>query len=255
MRKQYYLFDLHCHTPFSDAQRDLDTIIQGLIDIGIEIVGFADHINPVSLYRNPKRFGDQRRLVFTYSPKLLRYRKEVFRIYDKKYKKICILNGGEIDIYPQGGISLPRGIKPDFFDYLLLSKHHTVPPIPQRFKEYMWEAGLYQAFRRYKPDVFAHPHEGIPKRISREKLKRMVFMAKKHGVAIELNHCNKDMGHYKIIFEYGHEYGVKFSLASDFHGFSNDIQSNLLESQKMLEYVEKYDLELLDPRKFLKNKT
>jgi len=269
------MFDLHCHTPFSDAQRDLDTIIQGLIDIGVKIVGFADHVNPVSIYRNPKRFGNKRRFVNNYSPGQLRYRREVFRIYDKKFNKIRILNGAEIDIYPHGGISLPRGIKPDFFDYLLLVKHHTLPQVFDLFKkrpkmdrwlwkhspgrrlhEYLWEKGVYGAFRRYKPDIFGHFQDKIPRNISREKMKRFVLYAKKYDVAIELNDFTKSSKFKPIprflpVLEYGHECGAKFSLGSDFHGFQKDLRKQLYKSQNMYELAEKYDLELIDPTKFL----
>ncbi|MHA1369386.1 MAG: PHP domain-containing protein [Promethearchaeota archaeon] len=272
MKEQYHLFDLHCHSPFSDAQRDFDTIIQGLIDNGIKIVGFADHINPVALYRNPKRFGKERRFVYNFPAKSLRYRRMYLRYLDKKYKKIRILNGGEIDIYPHGGIALPPGISPDFFDYLLLVKHHTLPKPPYvvalnrtprvgkwawrhdpqlRLNEYLWEKGLYRAFERYRPHVFGHPQEGMPKYLPEHKIKRMVLMAKKFDVALELNHFPVD--ELKVLLEYGHEFGVKFSLGSDFHGFADDIAVQLNHSQEMYELVEKFDLELLDPRIFLKN--
>lgn len=268
--KQFHLYDLHCHTPFSDAQRDLDTIITGLIDIGIEVVGFADHINPVSLFRQPKRFGDERRLVYNHSYKQLVYRKKFFRILDKKYKKIRILNGGEIDIYPHGGLALPRKITPDFFDYLLLVKHHTLPKplttIPfkkhprteewlwhndpaLRLNEHLWFKGLQAAFSRWKPDVFGHVQEGLPKHMGERKLKQIVLLAKQHGVALELNHFpEKEL---KPMLEYGHEVGAVFSLGSDFHGFQEDVAGQLRHSREMAELAEKYDLQLLDPRKFV----
>ncbi|MHA1682419.1 MAG: PHP domain-containing protein [Promethearchaeota archaeon] len=245
------MFDLHCHTPFSDAQRSIQTIIEGLIDLGIKIVGFADHVNPVSIYHNPKRFGKERRFVITYRPSVLKYRKQYFRIMDRKYKKIRILNGGEIDIYPHGGIALPRQIKPDFFDYLLLVKHYTIPPRPRAIKELLWEKGLYKAFKRYKPDVFGHIQTGLPRGIPMEKIKRAMTMAKKHGVALELNHVWRKFPRFKQFLEIGHEIGVTFSLGSDFHGFDDNILEHLNHSQKMYELVEKYDLKLVDPRKFL----
>jgi histidinol phosphatase-like PHP family hydrolase len=251
MREQFHFFDLHVHTPFSDAQFPLDTIVQGLIDNGIKIVGFTDHVFPMAIYHNPKRFGEQRRFNNGYSVDLLRYRKEFFRIYNKKFPKIRFLQSAEVDINPRGQLTLPRGITPDFFDYLLVSKHQTVPPFPRESQAYMWEAGIYKAFADYRPDVLAHPHEHMPKHMTRELLKRLVINAKKYGVALELNKNKFDENRIKPLLEYGHEYGTKFSICSDFHGFKKDILDELNYSQHMYEIVEKYDLELLDPRKFL----
>jgi len=251
MPEKFHLFDLHVHTPFSDAQYPLDTIVQGLIDNGIKIVGFADHVFPFAIYHNPRRFGDQRRFNNGYSGDLLRYRKEFLRIYNKKFPKIRFLQSAEVDINPRGQLTLPRGITPDFFDYLLVVKHQTVPPFPRETHEYMWEAGIYKAFADYRPDVLAHPHENFPKHLPVEKMKRLVLYAKKYGVALELNKNKFNESRLKPFLEFGHEYGAKFSLCSDFHGFKKDIIDELNYSQHMYEIVEKYDLELIDPRKFL----
>nr|MDO8110460.1 PHP domain-containing protein [Candidatus Sigynarchaeota archaeon] len=253
MADKFHFFDLHVHTPFSDAQYDLDMIVQGLIDNGIKIVGFTDHIFPFSIYHNPKRFGDQRRWNNCYSVSFLRYRKEFFRIYNKKYPKIRFLNSGEIDINPRGQLTLPRGITTDFFDYTVVVKHQTVPKHPRDIYENMWEGGVYKAWADYRPDVFAHPHENMPKHFSKEKMKRFILYAKKYDVAIELNKqkpINEEW--FKPVLEYGHEYGVKFSICSDYHGFKKPDLHELDFSQQVYhEIVEKYDLELIDPRKFL----
>ncbi|NMC05405.1 MAG: hypothetical protein GYA24_09345 [Candidatus Lokiarchaeota archaeon] len=251
MPDQFHFFDLHVHTPFSDAQFPLDTIIQGLIDNGIKIVGFADHVFPLALYHNPKRFGDQRRFNNGYSVDLLCYRKEFFRIYNKKFPRIRFLHSAEVDINPRGQLTLPRGIKPDFFDYLLVVKHQNVPPFPRESEANMWEATIYKAFSDYRPDVLAHPHEHMPRRVTPERLKRLALYARKYDVALELNKNKFIEDRIKPLLEYGHQYGTKFSLCSDFHGFKKDILDELNYSQHMYEIVEKYDLELLDPRKFL----
>ena len=57
------------------------------------------------------------------------------------------------------------------------------------------------------------------------------------------------------ILEYGHQYEVKFSLASDFHGFDKDVPRYLNKSQEMFQLVEQYDLKLIDPHKFLPENT
>lgn len=283
MKNRFHQFDLHVHTPFSDGQISIDKMLQILIELGIKIVGFADHVFPGAFYTHPPNKNLQPSgLVTCYSAEMLHYRKQVFRIYEKKYPKIRILNGAEIDVWPHGGLTLPPGIKSDFFDYLLISKHHTVPkdfgflfkkfPKTERWlwqhsprlklNEYLWEKGLYATFERYHPNVFAHPQEGMPKSIgvlkNRDKMKRFVLMCTKNDVAIELNNLfwdrKKKVSYYEWfypILEYGHECGTKFSLASDFHGFEKEISFYLNKSQEMVELVETYDLDLIDPHKFL----
>lgn len=261
------MFDLHVHTPFSDGQHDMDTILTLLIDLGIKIVGFADHVFPFAIYKHSRKSNmNPKGLVNNWSAKQLIYRKDVFEFYDKKYPKIHILNGAEIDIYPNGVLSLPPGISKDFFDYLMIAKHHTLP-LPLKFlykrtpkvecwmwkynprlrlNTYLWEKGLYEAFRRWNPIIFAHPQDGMPKCISRNRMKRFVLYCKKHDVALELNNF-KDVMPYRMMLEYGHEYGVKFSLGSDFHGYKTNIRELMNKSQEMYNLVEKYDLLLLNP--------
>jgi histidinol phosphatase-like PHP family hydrolase len=259
----FHHFDLHVHTQFSDGQKDLDSILKTLIKNKIKIVGFADHIFPGAMYKH-KGLG----ITNCYSAERLNYRKEVFRLYDKKYPEIRILNGGEIDIYPHGSLSLPKGITSDFFDYLLVAKHHTIPKPINIFKKTpkverwlwkhnprlklsksLWFRGLAAAFERYHPDVFAHLQEGIPKYLNGADFKRLVYICKKNNVAIELNHF--PLKKLKGLLPIAKKNGVKFSLASDFHGFSGDMVKNLNHSQEMYEIAVEYGLELIDPHDFL----
>jgi len=257
------LFDLHIHTFFSDGQRDFDPIIQTLIKNKVKIAGFADHIFPGCLYRHPETG-----LSYNYRVSQLKYRKNYIRYLDRKYPEIRLLNGGEIDIYPHGTLSLPKGITPAFFDYLTVAKHHTLPitlPIWKKhpkmekwlwtnhpkfkLKKQLWYSGLEAAFQRYKPDIFAHLQEGIPKCLSHADLKRIIYLSVKYGVAIELNHF--PMRELRPLLPLAKRYGVKFSLASDFHGFGDKFEENLMHSQKMLDIAQEYGLELINPAQFL----
>jgi len=265
-------YDLHVHTIYSDGQIDMDTLLTLLIKNGIKIVGFADHIFPLGFYYHKKHN--------LFSPYFdvdrLHYRKKAFELYQKKYPQITILHGGEIDIYPHGTLSLPKGITPNFFDYLLVSKHHTVPKIlnlhsnfpklekwlwknepRRRLNTYLWEKGLYSCFERFRPDIFAHCQEGMPRHMSLERLERFVLYCKKYDVAIELNHFTRDKyryGELKPILEFGNKHDAVFCCASDFHGFGDDIEGKLLHSREMLELAEKFSLRLLDPTKFVERK-
>ncbi|HME55052.1 MAG TPA: PHP domain-containing protein [Candidatus Lokiarchaeia archaeon] len=246
LREQFHLYDLHVHTPFSDSQFPIDYVIEGLIDHGIKIVGFTDHLNQFAIYHNPKRFGKDRRFVYCYSAGFQRYRKKFFQIYNKKYPQIRFLTSAEIDIGPRGQLTIPAGITTEFFDYVLVSKHITFPK-----DDYMWESGIYAAFAKHKIDILAHPHEAMPKHLTVEKMKRFVLYAKKFNVALELNKNKFNEERFRPVLEYMHEFEVRASIASDFHGFKKDPHEELNWSQHMYEIVEKYDLELLDPRKFL----
>ena len=196
MPKPPFLFDLHVHTAFSDGQVDFHTLLKALIRNNVKYVGFADHIFPGALYPHPPKMKPFSGLQTSYSAKNLRYRREVFKILNKMYPQITILNGGEIDVLPHGGLPLPRGITPAFFkepgSYLMVSKHHTLPkelsilwkkrPNLERWmwghnprlrlNAYLWEKGLYAAFERHRPDIFAHPTEHIPKYYSEKHIRR-----------------------------------------------------------------------------------
>jgi histidinol phosphatase-like PHP family hydrolase len=258
------LYDLHVHTVYSDGQIDMDTLLQLLIKNGVKIVGFADHVFPLgfAFHKNPKLFSPY------FDVQRLQYRKKVFELYQKKYPQIKILHGAEIDIYPNGALSLPKGIHPNFFDYLLVSKHHTVPKPLNIFKktpkmeqwlwkhdpglrlnEYLWEKGLYTCFQQQYPDIFAHPQIGMPKYMNKRKLERFVLYCKKYHVAIELNHFPKH--ELKSILEYGNKYQAEFAPASDFHGFGRNIEEKLMHSREMFELAQEFSLKIMDPKKML----
>ncbi|MHA1730774.1 MAG: PHP domain-containing protein [Promethearchaeota archaeon] len=266
------LFDLHIHTPFSDGQWDVDTVVRGLIKVGVKVAGFADHLFPFAMYFHGKRKLERHKtpgLARMYSAERLRYRKAFIRALDRKYPQIRLLNGAEVDAYPHGGLSLPRGISPDFFDYLLVSKHHTLPKPLNLFKKFpkldrwswahsprkrlmrcLWYKGLAATFRRFHPDVFAHPQEGMPKYMTTADYARLVHACKNNGVALELNHF--PLEEHEELLLLARERGVKFSLASDFHGFSGDVEGALAESRRMYELAGRYGLELIDPGVFVR---
>ncbi len=261
------LYDLHVHTIYSDGQIDMDTLLQLLIKNKVKIVGFADHIFPLgfSIHKKHKLFSPY------FDADRLRYRKKVFELYQKKYPQIKILHSAEIDIYPDGTLSLPKGIHPNLFDYLLVSKHHTAPKPLNIFKktpavekwlwkhdpglrlnEYLWEKGLYTCFMRYHPDIFAHPQIGMPKYMNLRKLERFVLYCKKYQVAIELNHFPKH--ELKAILEFGNKYDAEFAPASDFHGFGKNIEEKLMHSREMLELAQEFALKVMDPLQMLQKR-
>ncbi len=264
-------FDLHIHTPFSDGQWDIERVIQALIRLKVKVAGFADHLFPFALYFHGKKKLDKHRspgLARMYSASNLIYRKQVIRYYDKKYPQIHLLNGAEIDILPHGGLTIPRGITPDFFDYILVSKHHTVPKPLNLFKKFphldewswahsprkrlmrqLWHRGLVAAFQMNPVDIFAHPQEGMPKFMTTADYKRLVGALKQHNVAMELNHF--PLQEHGELLEIAKRHGIIFSIASDFHGFRGSIEDRLQEGFEMRELAEERELPLLDPMQFI----
>ncbi|MFW6272864.1 MAG: hypothetical protein ACOC2U_03695 [bacterium] len=100
----------------------------------------------------------------------------------------------------------------------------------------LWEKGLYNAFRRYHPDVFAHPQEGFPKHLSDKRLKRFILICKKYDVVQELNPFPLN-GRLDRLLKLGKKYQLKFSLGSDFHGFKPHIRELLSHIYEMFEIV------------------
>jgi histidinol phosphatase-like PHP family hydrolase len=266
---------LHVHTPFSDVQIPFETLIKVLIKLNVKIVGLSDHVNPVSIYLHPKTFGSFAGVQNWYSAKKMGYRKEYIAWLNRKYHNIAFLHGGEIDIIPPGILTLPKGITPDFFrgpgSYLMVVSHmmgsskyidssyRHHPKLERWMWKYnpdlllrtrLWETASYHAFNRYHPDIFAHPQENIPRYFSEARIRRFMWYLKKYDIAYELNHFFK---YVKIpeILKWGAHYGVKFSIGSDFHGFKRDDEAEFQEGLTMFDLAQEWNLELLDPRKFL----
>ena len=233
----FHQYDLHLHSFFSDAQHDFDVIIEGLIDLGIKIIGFADHLFPGAMYHHSN--SEQWKIYNMYSKRNLIYRKKYLEYLDKKYPEIKILNGAEINCWVNGHLTLPRGIDAEFFDYLSVSRHTTlIKPIfstknfPEwdeklwrespyrRWIKYMWRISLQKMFRVHRPDIFCHPQENIPLYMTEEEIKWFMGLLKKYGVAFELNHFNKRISRTVAgyILKWGKKFGVDFCLGSDFHG-------------------------------------
>jgi histidinol phosphatase-like PHP family hydrolase len=278
VRRPDFLFDLHVHTPFSDGQVDIDTMLKTLIKLNVKVVGFADHIFPGAMYKHPPSIGMLQGLRNCYNSEFLTYRKAFIKILSRKYPQIAILNGGEIDILPQGKLALPKGIEPDFFrdagSYLMVVKHHTFPkqfnflwkkrPELERWmwthnprlllNTHLWEKESYEAFRRYRPDIFAHPQENTPKYLSEYRIRRMMCNLKKFGVAFELNHFTKRGTRDDRILKWGEKYGVEFSVGSDFHGFQKDYEKLFGEGLEMFDLARDWNLKLLNPQKFLQSR-
>lgn len=268
------LYDMHVHTPFSDGQHDIDTVLRAEIRHGVKIIGFADHIFPTQWCFNKAH---------------LDYRKKVLRQYQRKYPDIRILVGGEIDVWPNGSLTLPRGATPGDFDYLLVAHHHTVPKqldflykkTPNagkwlwkhspdlRLNKRLWKLANHACFARYNIDIWAHPQEGMPRFMGRDEYKEFVLLCKKFHVALELNQfpamgrlplprfVHKYHRHLEILLEYGHKFDVQFAVSSDFHGFNKKWeQHDLIECiDSMFELAAAWDLKLMDPTKFLPENT
>jgi len=266
----FHFYDMHVHTFFSDGQHNFRVILEGLIDLGIKIVGFSDHLFPGSIYFHNN--DPQWKVVNMFSARRLRYRKKYLQILNRKYSEIEILHGAEIDCLPNGNLTLPNGITPDFFDYLAVVKHHTIPkpifPLKKfpkwkkwlwkndpylRGMNFMWRLGIQDTFQKYHPDIFCHPNANMPKLMPENQIRWFMATLKKFNVAFELNHFHDKISvkQARLILKYGKKYGVKFSLGSDFHGFTQDpikIKNQLNHSQKMYELAKKFNLSLFDPR-------
>lgn len=280
MRNPGFLFDLHCHTPFSDSQWGFDEMIKAIINLNIKVVGFADHVFPGAMYKHPPSIGPFMGLRNCYNAETLRYRKGYIKYLNRKYPQITFLNGGEIDVLPQGTITLPRGIDSNFFldagSYLMVVKHHTVPkPFTFLYKKrpeiekWMWvnnprwklnarlyEKGTLACFQRIQPEIFAHPQENVPRYQSDAFIKRLMMYCAKYNVAFELNHYTRKEVYDPRFLEFGVKYGVEFSVGSDFHGFGTKIlEDKFNEGLEMFDLAKDYSANLLNPMKFLKDRT
>ncbi len=138
--------DLHSHGNFpmvhpshGPGVNSMEDIIKKAIDLGYEYVGISDH---------PPGFR-------TVSEKemleILERRSKKIDQLRKKFKKIRVLNGLEIDILPDGTLSVPNEIL-DTLDYCIAGVHSV-----HRMEKDKMTKRLLRALENPFVDILAHP--------------------------------------------------------------------------------------------------
>jgi DNA polymerase (family 10) len=137
--------DLHVHTLWSDGRDRTETMVWSARQLGYEYVAITDHSPSARASR-----------VLTID-RLLQQMEEV-RALRLRYPGLCILQGVEVDILPDGRLDLPDDVLMEL-DIVLASLHEANGHEPQELT-----ARYLAAIRHPLVNVITHPTNRIPGR-------------------------------------------------------------------------------------------
>jgi DNA polymerase (family 10) len=198
--------DLHMHTIYSDGANSIEEMVKKAIELNYEYIAITDHSKRLSVANGL----DEKRL--------LEQLDEIERI-KKKYPKIKILKGAEVDILEDGSL--------DFSDEVLGRLDVVVGAIHYKFNldKKTQTKRILKALT--KINILAHPlNRLINKREGIEAEWDEVFkVAKELNVAMEINSQPDRLDLNDILSKRAKEIGCKFAINSDAH------------NTKMLEFI------------------
>ena len=192
--------DLHTHSTWSDGKSTIEEMVLAAKELGYEYIAITDH-SPSSRIANGLKIE-----------RLLEKKKQVSRI-DKKFDKIKVFMGTEVDILPDGSLDYPDEIL-DGLDFVVASVHSNFKLDLNSMTE-----RLIRALENPHVHALGHPTgrligEREPYQVDIDKI---IEVAKKNNKALEVN-CSslrldlKDSHAKKAI-----EGGVKIIISTDAH--------------------------------------
>jgi DNA polymerase (family 10) len=193
--------DLHVHSDWSgDGRSTLDEMLQAAVDRGLEYVAITDHAEDLAIN------GLSRERVLE--------EQSVLEDARKRFKKLTILHGAELNIGPDGGVDYD----PEFlevFDFTVASIHSHFD-----LDENMQTDRLITAMKNKAVTVIGHPSgRKIGRRPGvRFNVEAVATSAAETGTALEINsHLQRlDLSSSHIRTAVGIE-GVMFAVSTDAH--------------------------------------
>ncbi len=190
--------DLQVHTTDSDGNSSLEELVKMASDLGYEYIAITDHSQSAKYAHGL----DEKRLA-----------KQVMEIrrIQRRFPKIKILTGIEVDILPDG--------KLDFSDEILKDLDVVVAAIHQSFKKDVTER-LISALANPYVHIIAHPSGRL---ISRREgydvdLAKVLEWAKRYDKVLELNAYPDRLDLDEAHLRKAKEMGVKICINTDAHG-------------------------------------
>ncbi len=203
--------DLHLHSNFpmirpshGPGVNPINEIIEKAIKLGYEYVGVSDH---------PPAF---RTLKEEEMIKILTQRSKKIDQLKKNFKQIRVLNGLEVDILPDGTLSVPNSFL-ETLDYVIAGVHsiHRMP------KEKMTER-LLKTLENPNLDILSHPtgrllNERDSSDVDWDKIFKY---AGDHKKILEINGFPNRLDLRDDLVRVALKYGVKFVINTDAHEVS-----------------------------------
>ncbi|KSU63922.1 hypothetical protein AS034_06680 [[Bacillus] enclensis] len=192
--------DLHMHTTWSDGAYSIEEMVQVCIDKGYQYMAITDHSKYL---RVANGLTDER---------LLKQIEEIKEI-NKKYDKIEVLSGIEMDILPDGSLDYSDDIL-EKVDLVIASIHSSFSQPQDKIME-----RLKTALDSVHVDIIAHPTGRI---IGRREgydvdMDLLIKLAKETDTALELNANPNRLDLSAENIRKAQESGVKLFINTDAH--------------------------------------
>ncbi len=192
--------DLHIHTIYSDGTDSIEQMVKTAERLGYKYIAITDHSVSLSVARGLSR------------ERILAQIEEI-KSLNKRYPKVKILTGMEVDILADGGLDCPEDIL-ELLDVVIVAVH-------SRFKmtEQDMTNRIIKAISHPEVNIFAHPtgrllgeRDGYP-----VDTERIIESAKKYKVALELNSSPFRLDINASVCRIAKDYGVKIAINTDAH--------------------------------------
>lgn len=196
--------DLQGHSVWSDGHDHIETIVKKAIELGYEYVAFTDHSKGLGVAHGM----DEKRV--------RRQWEEIDRI-QKKYHKIRILRGMEIDIRANGDLDMPHAIL-EKLDLIVASIHSAFNQTREQLT-----ARIVGAIKHPFVDIIGHPSGRIlgirePYDVDWDEVFRA---AADYDVALEINAFPNRLDLSEGYVFQARQLGIKFAINTDFHEVSH----------------------------------
>ncbi len=192
--------DLHIHTVYSDGTDEIETIVKKAISLGYKYVAITDHSPSLAVAKGMT------------VEKVRRQAEEIARI-NRRYSKIRVLLGMEVDILADGTLDCPEDVL-NCLDVVIAAVH-------SRFKMGREEMTnrIIKAISHPKVNILAHPTGRLlGERDSYEvDIERVMRVAKEKGVAMELNASPRRLDINSEMCRMAKEIGVMVAINTDAH--------------------------------------
>ena len=192
--------DLHIHTVYSDGTDEIETIVKKAISLGYKYVAITDHSPSLAVAKGMT------------VEKVRRQAEEIARI-NRRYSKIRVLLGMEVDILADGTLDCPEDVL-NCLDVVIAAVH-------SRFKMGREEMTnrIIKAISHPKVNILAHPTGRLlGERESYEvDMERVMRVAKEKGVAMELNASPRRLDINSEMCRMAKEMGVMVAINTDAH--------------------------------------
>lgn len=190
----------HVHSVYSDGNARIEEIVRTASEMGLEYLGMSDH-SQYAVYANGL------------TPARLKKQQAEIDAVAKRYPKLKIFKGSEVDILPDGNLDYDEKTLSGF-DFVIASVHSAF-----KLSEKEQTARIIKAIKNKHTTILGHPTGRLV--LAREgyavNLKEVIDAAADYGKILELNASPHRLDLDWRMCRYAKEKGVQLSVNPDAH--------------------------------------